>query len=580
MPRDFDAIDTYVQEAMESWQCPGVALAIVQGGEVLHAAGYGVRDTESGAPVTPDTLFAIASITKSFTSMGVALLVDEGLVEWDKPVRTYLPEFKLKDGYISEHATVRDLLCHRIGLPRHDMAWYGTNFDRPTLIKNLEHFEFSRGFREAFQYQNMMYMTAGYLTGQVAGTTWENFVQARIFNPLGMTRACFSPDVLPQRGDYATPYRIKRTPGEPDRLESMEHYSQSTLGPAGSIHASASELATWLSVHLNQGRYNGMQFVTPGNLHQMHLPQMIRPIDATMATMLNTEIFLYTLGWFMSPYRGYTLIHHGGNIDGFSLIVGFVPQAQIGVVALTNVEARPLRDILLYEVCDRLLDLPDNNWNGRYHDYYDAFYAAIDQDAETTAAERIADRPPTHPLADYVGEFEAEGYADFKVRLEGDTLQGWFGGEWFALNHQHFDIFNLDMQRFESRLPVSFQVDVTGEIASLAFQVEPEVKAVTFTRKPLEMPADDLALMVGEYDMPFEGMTVTFVVKQGRAYSQLTGQTELELVPYRHTETGAEFKMKKHPEVRVELVRGDGDAYAELIIKEPGAVFNAPRIVG
>ncbi len=577
MPRDLETLDSYVQQTMESWQIPGVALAIVKGDEVLHMAGYGVRDVESGEPVTPDTLFAIASITKSFTAMGVALQVDEGLVEWDKPVRDYLPQFKLKDGYVSEHITVRDLLSHRSGLPRHDFSWYGSGFDREQVIKNLEHLEFSKGFREAWQYQNLMYMTAGFLSGALAGSTWEDVVQRRIFDALDMQRSCFSAEDALQRGNCATPYRITRTPGSPDRLEPMAHYTNSTLGPAGSIYSTAAELTQWLRVHLNEGQLNGRQFVSPANLKQMHLPQMVMPMDATLAAMLNTEIFLYTMGWFMVPYRGYTLIHHGGNIDGFSLMVGFVPREKIGVVVLTNIESRPYRDLLLYEVCDRLLDLPDNNWNARYHAIVDARYAAADQNAETAEAERVSDQPPTHPLSDYVGEFEAKGYADFKVRQEGEALQGWLLGDWFDLVHQHYDIFILDVKRFEMRMPISFLTDTNGRLSAVSMPIEPNVPNVTFTRKALVVPEAELAALAGVYDMPYEGLALTVTVKQGRAYCSMTGETETELAPYRVSATGVEFQFKADPKTRLELLRNAEGVYHLAVLKEMGMVYHAPR---
>ncbi|MBN2471327.1 MAG: serine hydrolase [Anaerolineae bacterium] len=577
MPRDLETLDQYVRETMESWHVPGVALAVIKGNEVLHMAGYGVRDVETGEPVTPDTLFAIASITKSFTAMGIALQVDEGTLEWDAPVRDYLPYFKLQDGYVSEKITVRDLLCHRSGLPRHDFAWYGTDFDRDTLVKNLQHLAFSKGFREAWQYQNLMYMTAGFLSGEVDGTTWEDVIQRRIFDALDMKRSCFTAEDALQRKNCATPYRIRRRPGESDRLEPMPHYTDATLGPAGSIYSTAAELANWLQVHLSEGTFDGRPFVSPGNLKQMHLPQMIMPLDATLSAMLNTEIFLYTMGWFMVPYRGYTLIHHGGNIDGFSLITGFVPQEKIGVVALTNIESRPLRDVLLFEICDRLLDLPDNNWNARYQARHDAMYAAIDQDTETAEAERMTDRPPTHPLDAYTGEYQADGYPDFKVRLDGNTLQGWIVGEWFDLKHLHYDIFSLDLARFETRLPISFLIDTNGAISAVSVPIETNVANVVFTRKPLAVDTDELAALAGVYDMPFEGMDLTITVKQGRAYSALTGQAEAELVPYRLTETSVEFQLKKDDRVRVELVKDAQGGYHAAILKEPGMVFNAPR---
>lgn len=577
MRNDFAALGSYVQESMQSWQIPGVALAILKEDEVLHMAGYGVCDVEQGTPVTPDTLFAIASVTKAFTAMGVALLVDEGKVEWDKPVRTYLPEFRLKDSYVSERITLRDLLSHRSGLPRHDLSWYGTDFDRAAILKNLQYYAFSKGFRETWQYQNLMYMTAGYLVGAVTGSSWEDFTRRRIFEPLNMKRSCFSPDEMQKQGNYATPYRIKHTLGEPDKLEAMEHYTSAPLGPAGSIHSSVADLANWLRVHLNAGQFGDQTFVSPGNVQQMHLPQMVMPMDSIQAEMLGTTISLYGMGWFVVPYRGYTLIHHGGNIDGFSLIVGFVPQQKVGVAVLTNIEGRPLRDVLLYEAVDRVLDLPDNHWNIRFHKVWDAIYAAMDQDKVTTSEERVSDKPTSHPLADYAGEYAADGYADFKVRQDGDGLQAWIAGDWFPLTHYHYDIFNLDVARFEMRVPVSFFTDVTGEISAVSVPIEPAVENIIFKRKPITIEPAVLAALVGVYTMPFEGMELFITLKQDKLFMHTTGHTDEELLPFRVTAAGVEFKLKSDEKNRLEVVRDAQGNYHLAILKEPGSVYHAPR---
>ncbi len=575
-----DTIGDYVEEAMASWQIPGLALAVVRGDEILHMHGYGVRDIETRESVAPDTLFAIASSTKAFTAMGVALLVDEGRLEWDKPVRDYLPDFKLSDGYVSEKITVRDLLCHRSGLPRHDLAWYGTPFTRAELIQNLAHLEFSKGFREVWQYQNLMYVTAGYLAGQITGMTWEDFTQKRIFDPLKMARSCFSPDVMRQLGNYAMPYRIKRgkAEGKEDVLEVMEFYSNPVMGPAGSIHSCVQDLANWLKVHLNEGQFEGDRFVSPGSLAQMHQPQMIMPVDGFMAVLLDTTISTYGLGWFVVPYRGHTLIHHGGNIDGFSTMVAFVPQEKIGIAVLTNIEGRPLRDVLAYEICDRLLDLPENNWNQRWHAMYAELYTSMDQDREVAAEEQRQGAPLSHPIEAYVGEYATDGYADFVVKLEGENLLGWVAGDWFPLQHYHYDIFNLDLERFELRLPAAFQMNVQGEIDAVSLQLETQVEPRLFKRKPVVIGDDALAALAGRYDLPIEGLELTVVLRNNRLFMMITGQAGEELLPYRVSDSEVEFLVKSAPGVRLEFQKDAQGVYNIAILKQPGQVFKAARV--
>jgi hypothetical protein len=201
----------------------------------------------------------------------------------------------------------------------------------------------------------------------------------------------------------------------------------------------------------------------------------------------------------------------------------------------------------------------------------------MDQDKVTTAQERVTDKPPSHPMTDYIGEFAAEGYADFKVRQDGDSLQAWIAGDWFPLTHYHYDIFNLDLKRFEMRMPISFLTDTAGEISAVSVPIEPEVENVIYKRKPIVVDEAALAAIVGVYAMPFEGMDLFVTLKQGKAYMHLTGQTDDELLPYRHTAEGIEFKLKSDERNRLEIVRGAGGAFHLAILKQPGTVFQAPR---
>jgi hypothetical protein len=305
---------------------------------------------------------------------------------------------------------------------------------------------------------------------------------------------------------------------------------------------------------------------------------MVMPVDGFAAKLLNTTISTYGLGWFIVPYRGYTLIHHGGNIDGFSTMVAFVPQEKIGVAVLTNIDARPLRDVLAYEVCDRLLGLPDNNWNPRWHALYTEFFAATDRDREVAAQERAPGAPPTHPLEAYAGEYAAAGYAEFKVKLEGEELLAWIAGAWYPLEHYHYDIFNLDLSRFEQRLPVRFLMSVQGEIDAVSLALESQVDPILFKRKPIVVSASTLAELAGRYALPIEGVELAVVLKKDRLFMVITGQTEQELLPRRMSDSGVEFQVKGAMDVRLEFRRDARGMVNLAILKEPSQVFEASRI--
>lgn len=570
--------DHYIQNSMKSWHCPGAAVAIVKADHVLHQSAYGLRDVEDQLPMTEDTRFAMASVTKSFTAMSVALLVDEGKLEWDKPVWEYMPEFILDDPYVTQHVTVRDMLSHRTGLPRHDFSAWRMDVSRADFIKRMKHFKFSATFREKFQYNNLMYYASAYLVEKIAEQRWEDFVQERIFSPLDMVASNFVP-APPLEGQInAKGYRVDRDEeGGAKGLIYMPFGLHTELSPgaAGALFSTLADLTQWLRVHVNDGRVGDVQLVSRDNLKQMHLPQTIIPGGGFNEALLGNTIFTYGMGWFVEPYRGYTLVHHGGNVEGYSLIIGFVPQEKIGVVALTNIAQLPLRGVLLYEGIDRALDLSDRDWNTEFHRMFDPVIVAEAKGKQTAAEERLEDAPPTHPLETYVGTYEAKGYPDFAVKLEGEGLQACTVGslDWSELRHYHYNVFEWHLADFDFWLKIRFLVNDNGEVDSISIPIETEVENVTFIRKQPELSEDIIAALVGEYDPPVDGITFTITAHEGKVYAAQTGSPPEEIKPYKLDDNLVGFRMKRF---RLDFVR-ENDAFTHLVFKAPFMTLEAPR---
>ncbi len=260
-----DGWDHFVEQAMADWKVPGLALAVVRDGKVIQMKGYGFRDREKKLPVTPRTLFAIGSITKSFTVTGLGMLVDEGKLQWDEPVRAYLPDFRLNDPVATEQMTAMDLVTHRSGLPRHDGVWYGSSRSRSELFARLRYLDLSRPFRSDWQYNNLMFMAAGHLAERVADRSWEDFTRDRILAPLAMKRTNFSVEDSQHDDDFSRPYR------EVDgKVRAVPFYRFSTgVGPAGSINSCVEEMVPYLQFHMNRGLHETRRLLSEANATRM-----------------------------------------------------------------------------------------------------------------------------------------------------------------------------------------------------------------------------------------------------------------------------------------------------------------------
>ena len=575
----FNNFDQYIQDSMASWHCPGVAVVVVKGGEILHQAVYGQRSIEENLPMTADTRFAMASVTKSFTAMSVALLVDDGKLDWDKPVCHYMPEFILDDPYATQHITVRDMLCHRSGLPRHDWAAWRLDISRAEFIKRMKHFKFSASFREKFQYNNLMYYAAAYLVEKVAGQKWEDFVQERIFAPLGMVSSNFQPEPPQPDRFNAIGYRVDWSDeGEFKGLLPMPFGLHTELSPgaAGALFSTLADLTQWLKLHVNDGRAADGQLVSPHNLKQMHLPQMVIPGGGPSEALLGSAILTYGLGWTIQPYRDYTLIQHGGNVEGHSLIIGFIPQEKVGVVALTNIAGLPLRDVLLYEGVDRALNLPDRDWNGRFHAMYDPLILAQSRAKQTAVAEKVADAPPTHPLEAYAGEYEADGYPDFAVKQTADGFAACTVGslDWSALRHYHYNLFEWHWADFDAWVKVQFQVNENGEIDAVSVPIEPAVDNILFKRKQPQLTAEIIAALLGDYDTPVAGLSFTITANEDKLYLTQSGGAPEEIKAYKLTDEEIGLSLRR---ARFDFARESDGTIVHLTVKALGMTLTAAR---
>lgn len=573
---DYEQFDAYIRDTMASWHCPGVSIAVIRENEILYQNTFGFRDLEEKLPLTVDTRFAMASVTKSFTAMSAALLVDDGLLEWDKPVCHYMPEFILDDPYITRHITVLDMLSHRTGMPRHDFAAWRLDIPRSEFIKRMRHLKFSTSFREKFQYNNLMYMAAGYLVEKLAGRRWEDFVHDRIFKPLGMTASNFDPQLEGEAALIAKGYRIDRDEQGKYRRHVHMPFGQHTElspGPAGALFSTLADLCQWMKVHVNEGRCDDFQLVSGVNLKQMHAPQTVVPVNDMSFALSGLTMMAYGMGWTIRPYpyADGTMIYHGGNVEGHSLLVGFAPESKLAAAVLTNAATCDVPTILLREALDRLRGLPMRDWNKKFHVMQDPFIAAVEKRKTTSAEDRLENAPPSHPLDAYAGIYAADGYPDFEVKTENGKLTARTAGSmpWGDFSHYQYEVFEWDVSLFNIQMKVKFSVNEKGEVASVSVPIEPSVDDVVFVRKPLALDEATLSAMAGDYDANIEGQVFHVVLKSGKLYWQESGEAPSELTPCANRGTEIECQLNR---ARV-VFSSEGGRFRRLVLKAPFGTF-------
>ena len=469
-------LDGFIEQVMKDWHVPGLAVAIVKDGRVVYAKGFGYRDVKKGLQVTPDTLFAIGSCSKAFTASALAILADEGKLDWDKPVRDYLPDFRLHDAYATAHIRPRDLVTHQSGLPRHDLVWYGSPLSRKEIFERLRHLEPSRPLHARYQYNNLMFLAAGVLIERLSGLTWEEFVRRRIFDPLGMKASNLSVRDSQKTPDFSLPYQEEN--GE---VKEIPFRDIDAIGPAGSINSSVNEMTRWLLVQLGKGKFEGRQVISEKGLGEVHTPQIVAGGDLKYDESFYSS---YAMGWGVTSYRGHPALSHGGGIDGFTSAVRFLPKAQLGVVVLTN-SSSPASGLIASSAVDRALGLSEAPWAQRARDD-----AARAKEAQARAkaedeAKRKKEAPPTHALKDYAGQFEHPAYQTLTITQEGEQLAFDLHGLTGKLKHYHYDVFQgAEGAAGLAGTKLTFLMNRAGEISGVSIALEPSVKEIVFTRRP------------------------------------------------------------------------------------------------
>lgn len=473
--QQINLLDAYFQKALTDWNVPGMAIAIVSNDSVYLSKGYGVTDVLTRQKVDENTLFAVASNTKAFTATALAMLVDEGKLSWEDKVQQFLPWFELYDPYVSHEMTITDLLSHRSGLTTFsgDLIWYGSNYDRETIIRKAKHLQPKHGFREQFGYSNIMYLTAGEVIPAVVGLSWDDFVQSRILSPIGMKRSTLHVKDLAQRENVAQPHTYIN--GEPKIIPWLDW---DNIGPAGSLISSASEMGLWLQFQLNEGIVGQDTLLRDIRFFEMQSPKTINNLSRGAVNRFpSTHFKAYGLGWSLMDYLGKKVVSHNGGYDGMISQSLFIPEENIGFVILTN-SLSSVYYPLMYKTLDVLLNNQEQkDWSTEILAQIKKGEAFAQKQNEQLEARRDTKTKPSLPLTAYTGTFSCPIYDAVEVSLKDGMLyltmkdSPIFQG---PLTHWQFNSFKVVFPEAPSLPPglVTFQINRDGKVEQMEIFID------------------------------------------------------------------------------------------------------------
>jgi len=542
----------------------------VVGDRLVFAKGYGFRDYAQKLPFTARTMSPIASNTKLFTAIAAGMLVEEGKLTWDKPVRDSVPSIRFYNDQLDNTVTLHDMLSHRTGITRHDTIWYKSDFSRRQLFQKLVYLEPQQPIRETFLYNNLMFAAVGYLIELQSGKTWEQFVQERILDPLEMTATGYTIAGMLKQPEFGVGFTERRDSFELYRIP----YYEDIVGvaPCGAIVSNIEDMSHWLIALMNDGKYRGKQ-VLPAEVLKATLQPSIALPNTNLETrgwgeMLNAA---YGMGRQTASYRGHLLTFHGGDLPGFHTQVSFMPQDHVGVIVFEiGNHSQPLYNIVTYNVYERLLGMSLTPWSDRLLEIRLKNKKASTEARGKAGEGRVPNTQPSHPLAAYAGVYQNPAYGDMTIGLKDDRLQFDFHKIRMPMTRYHYDRFDTPDDEQDGEWSVNFRTNPQGDIDQAVLSLD-EAEAV-FVRKPDAIDPKLLSQIPGSYETP-AGVKIQVTLAPGGKLSMAApGAAPVPLTQ----EKGLAFRTPQFSDVTFEFLVRDGQVTA-LRRREPGAEFTFPR---
>ena len=568
--KKLEGFDAYMDQLLKDWNTPGIGVGIVINDKLFFAKGYGYRDYGRKLPFTPTTLCPIASNSKLFTAVAAGMLVEQGKLTWDKPVRDAVPTIQFYNDQLNNNVTLRDMLSHRTGVTRHDLIWFKSPFTRKELFEKLKYLEPQQPMRETFLYNNLMFSAVGYIIELKSSKTWEKYVRENIFEPLDMNTSTYTISDMLKLPDHGVPYREKRDSFE---LYQIPYYEDTEgVAPAGAIISNINELSHWLVALMNDGNYNGKQVLPPNVLKATMQPAIGLPNALGEALgyweVLNPD---YGMGRQTVSYRGHLMTFHGGDLPGFHSQVSFLPNEKIGVIVLViGDHAAPLYNVVSYNVYERLLGMDQTPWSERRLKIRLANKKAGTEARAKAGGDRVPNTKPSHPLSDYAAEYENPAYGIVKIGCKSEQLDFTFHEFQYPLSHFHYDRFDTPDDEQYGKFSVNFRTNPQGDISEAVMSIDEA--EVVFTRKPEVLDPKLLEKLAGTYLTPSQ-VKFEVVYQPGAGLSLVfPGGPPQKLIQVKRLQ----FRTPQSGDTIYEFVLENGQVKA-LRERNPSGEFTFPR---
>jgi CubicO group peptidase (beta-lactamase class C family) len=573
----FVGIEAEINKILKDNHAAGVAVAVVEKNKVIFAKGFGYRDVENKLPVTANTQFAIGSCTKAFTASVLGILQKEKSIDFDKPVTTYLPDLKFYTSDLTNHITLRDMMSHRTGLPRHDLSWYIAPDTRDNLVKRIQYMEPSAELRQTWQYNNFMYLLQGVVGEKLTGKSWESNVESKIFARIGMNNSNFSVKDLANYKEPALGYNVIKD----SVIHKTPYYDIAGMGPAGSINSTVMDMSQWLKVWINGGKLDTVEIIPASYITEAISSQMIMAPGTPTTEKPDIQFSNYGFAWMMASYKGHYRVEHGGNIDGFSASTSFFPSDSIGIVVLVNQNGSSVPSAVRNTITDRVLGLKYFDWNADMLKAKAKVKEKAKEAEKATTSNQVSNTKPSHTLADYAGVYSNDAYGKFEIIQKGDSLFAKLKNQNWWMEQFHYDIFRpYDTEEgidTTDKSPVRFQFNtgLKGDIESASlFNFEPAIPApIKFKRSNAakEITTADLKKYVGTFSLA--GADIKTYLKENILYVSVPGQPEYELVPVGNHK----FDFKKVAGYAVNFELNDKEEILSLTFVQPNGNFKAAK---